>query len=120
MRRSSLSALLTLTFWLSVFPAALAASYTFTTVDVSFPGTLDTSANGINKKGQIVGRYIDSDEKGHGFLYDGGVFSTIDVPNATLTQANGINKEGQIVGVYADSDEKSHGFLATPIKGSGK
>ena len=37
-------------------------------------------ALGINDAGQIVGDYRDASGVGHGFLYSGGVFTTIDVP----------------------------------------
>jgi probable HAF family extracellular repeat protein len=50
----------------------------------------------------------------HGFLLDDGIFTTIDVPGATLTQAFGINELGQIVGRFRDAGGASHGFLATP------
>jgi len=39
------------------------------------------------------------------------VFSTIDVPGATLTNAQGINAQGDIVGFYVDSGGQQHGFL---------
>jgi probable HAF family extracellular repeat protein len=51
--------------------------YSFTTIDV--PGALSTSPSGINDSGQIVGGFWDG-LKGHGFLYRGGSFTTIDVP----------------------------------------
>jgi hypothetical protein len=63
---------------------------------------------------QIVGFYSDSTGQ-HGFLYDGGVFTPIDVPGASQTLAIGINPRGQIVGFYSDSTGQ-HGFLATPKK----
>ena len=50
------------------------------------------------------------------FLYDGGVVTPINVPDAPdSTSAYGINPLGQIVGVYVDSTG-THGFLATPKK----
>ena len=58
--RHLLLALLTLGFLLGVLPAAQAASYTFTPIDVPFPGAFDTGAYGINAHGQIVGYYSDS------------------------------------------------------------
>jgi hypothetical protein len=45
-----------------------------------------------------------------GFLYSGGVFTTIDVPGGNATLANGINDAGQIAGYYVDSSGE-HGFL---------
>jgi hypothetical protein len=40
-------------------------TYSFTTLDV--PGSIDTSANGINASGQIMGVYTDAAGQ-HGFL----------------------------------------------------
>ena len=76
---------------------ALAASYTFTTIDV--PGASITGLSGINTAGQAVGFFFDG--KLHGFLRDtNGNFTTIDVPGALSTIANGINDAGQIVGGF--------------------
>jgi uncharacterized membrane protein len=48
----------------------------------------------------------------HGFLWDSGVFLTIDFPfpSATDNGAEGINNAGQIVGTYVD-DDIDIGFL---------
>jgi probable HAF family extracellular repeat protein len=90
--------------------SANAADFRFTTFDV--PGATDTSVNGINDAGQIVGGFSDSASGGfsHGFLYTGGSFTQIDVPGAISTSVSGINDAGQIVGTFSDS-ETSHGFL---------
>jgi probable HAF family extracellular repeat protein len=148
MHRHLLLALLLLGIMLSALATAQDPSYTFTTLDVPFPGAHDTGATGINNHGQIVGGYLDSrnqdqgflDNRGvfttilntepqginnqgqitgfysdgrglHGFLYDSGVYTTLDVSGANLTLAAGINDRGQIVGVYEDSNGVSHGFL---------
>jgi probable HAF family extracellular repeat protein len=74
-----------------------------------------TAPQSINNQGQITGFY--GDRTGvHGFLYEKGVVSTLDVPGATrlgreLTEATGINDRGQIVGDYRDSQGDFHGFL---------
>ncbi len=88
-----------------------ATSYNFTTIDVpgatsNAPGGFPrggASANGINNAGQIVGNFWDETGIARGFLYSGGVFTTIDVPGATSwgTVASGINNLGQIVGQAA-------------------
>jgi probable HAF family extracellular repeat protein len=95
--------------------AAQDASYTFTAFD--FPGlTGNTWASGINDRGQIVGGYFCCGGiftgHYHGFLFDRGEFTTIDVPfpGALHTEANGINNRGQIVGIYVN-DTGRHGFL---------
>lgn len=94
-------------------PAALAADYTFTTID--FPGPLQNlGANGINDRGDIVGSYGGFNEGTHGYLYSEGIFTTIDVPGAIdYTVATGINNSGNIVGTYspAGSGGLHRGFL---------
>jgi probable HAF family extracellular repeat protein len=50
--------------------------------------------------------------RGHGFVRDGDVFSTIDAPGAGLyTVAFGIDESGKTVGGYVDERGKLHGFL---------
>src|SRR5439155_80019 len=91
--------------------------YVFTSIDVPSAGVFLTRANGINNRGQIVGEYLDnpSSNEQHGFVYDNGMFTSIDFPEAFETVALGINKRGQIVGFYADG-AGVHGFIATPKK----
>jgi hypothetical protein len=60
-----------------------------------------------------VGYYFDR-TKDHGFLYDQGSYTPLDVPGSGGSWAYGINATGQIVGVYADGGG-THGFLATPV-----
>src|SRR5262245_11021030 len=83
-------------------PRTHAESFTFTRIDV--PGASDTSANGINNAGQIVGSASSS-----GFLYSGGSFTQIGL----LTFANGINNAAQIVGSWFSGgppgDSATHG-----------
>jgi hypothetical protein len=77
------------------------ADYIFTTLEGS-------SANGINDSGQIVGVY-----GAGGFLYSGGNYTTINVPNSPArasTSPLGINNAGQVVGYYNDGSQYS-GFL---------
>jgi probable HAF family extracellular repeat protein len=79
------------------------------------PGATNTTAEGINTSGQIVGVYNDSRGEVHSFLYAAGAFTPFDMPGAVATEAYGINTSGQIVGLYADSSRGQHGFLATPL-----
>jgi uncharacterized membrane protein len=44
------------------------------------------------------------------FSLAGGVFTTIDVPGATISEALGISR-GRIVGDFTDVDGNVHGFL---------
>lgn len=90
---------------------------TFTQIDV--PGATDTTASGINERGQIVGVYrdaggVDCPTTGvgcHGFLLDEGTFTTVDVPGAVGTQAGGIDRRSEIVGFFIDGTGALHGFL---------
>src|SRR5262249_28538757 len=69
-----------------------------------------TFAYGINDSGQIVGWYdAASDFAAHGFLYSGGVFTTIDDPAGNNTMVFGINNAGQCVG-----QSSARGFVFTP------
>jgi probable HAF family extracellular repeat protein len=86
-------------------------SYTFTLIDVPFPGAFGTTAVGINDHGQIVGTYAGP---GAGvFLYENGVFTPIQAssPCAFSVLPHGINAGGQIVGHCSDSSGTLHGFL---------
>jgi|SRR6516164_7878351 len=87
--------------------------YTYTTLDDPL-ATTSTIASGINDMGQIVGSYRNASGR-HGFLYSGGVYTTLDDPQASAnaggTSAFGISKTGQIVGGYFDSSGLEHGFL---------
>jgi probable HAF family extracellular repeat protein len=73
---------------------------------------VSTQAFGINNKGQIVGYYYDSKGITHGFLYDGGVYTTLnDQLGVDGTDAFGINDKGQIVGEYGDASGNNHGLV---------
>jgi len=58
-----------------------------------------------------VGTYIDANNHNHGFLYSGGVYTTLADPLAAGTGAFGINDSGQVVGTYVDGKGIQHGFL---------
>jgi hypothetical protein len=107
---------------------------TFTRIDVpaSFMAT-QTMVYGINNNNAIVGAYVDSAGKSHGFALSGltfdlltgapswttAVFAKID-PLSTLPQtvAYGLNNNGLVVGTYVDSLGKKHGFSVLPIAGN--
>ncbi len=99
---------LTLLF-LAVSPLLFAADYRFVKID--FPNSTETLANGINARGDIVGRYADADGVFHGFLLRKGVFSTIDFPGASFTAAFALNARGDIAGHFLDANGIEHGFL---------
>jgi probable HAF family extracellular repeat protein len=81
-------------------PARAQPSYTFTILDVPGSSNASAIALGINAAGQIVGSYSDAAYLHHGFLYDQGSYTTLDVPGANYTHASGINDSGQVVGYY--------------------
>src|SRR4029079_16275045 len=66
----------------------------------------------IDIAGRIVGYYTDNSGT-HGFVFNSGAYSAIDVPGARWTVAYGINNAGQIVGGFGSSDAATgrHGFL---------
>lgn len=73
-----------------------------------------TNVTGINDSGEIVGTYYDGVHQ-HGFLYQGGNYTTINGPSGTDTQINGINNLSQIVGTSFDANTGVlQGFVATP------
>ena len=83
----------------------------FTTIDHP-KATLETAPYGINNRGQIAGIYADADRTTHAFLRDqDGVYTTIDVPGASVTFPFGINNRGHVVGFYMDANQVRHGFL---------
>lgn len=68
--------------------------------------------NGINKREDIVGFYVDpSTGRRHGYLLTKGGAKLIDFPGATATIAWDINNRGDVVGVYHKEDFVIHGFL---------
>src|SRR5437660_504131 len=73
-------------------------SCSFTILDVPGSSKASAIALGINASGQIVGSYYDAAYIHHGFLYDQGGYTTLDVPDSNYTHASGINASGQIVG----------------------
>jgi probable HAF family extracellular repeat protein len=81
----------------------------FTDFDV--PTATETTAAGINSAGAIVGQWVDSAGKSHGFLLSGGVYTSLDFPLATSTAAFGINDSNEIAGFFIDAGNVTHGFI---------
>jgi probable HAF family extracellular repeat protein len=67
--------------------------------------------SGVNDAGAVVGEYTDSSGRNHGFLWQGGSFTPIDVPGAVHTVASGVNDAGAVVGEYTDSSGRTHCFI---------
>jgi uncharacterized membrane protein len=90
----------------------------FLTIDVPFSGARSTAPAGINDTGQIVGFYFDNNVTGsfpnghiHGFLYDNGLFTSFDFPDAVATLPSDINDNGQIVGIFDTGDSIGRSFV---------
>lgn len=75
----------------------LYAGGTMTVID--YPGAVNTSLNGINDAGEIVGAYYDQAGIEHGFLDSNNVFTTIDYPGQMTSLAR-INNVGEIAGYF--------------------
>jgi len=76
------------------------AHVTFTTIDVP-GGYLYNNVGGINSFGVMVGSYSPTNGSGldkRGFIYDNGVFTYFDYPNAESTFGQGINDSDIVVG----------------------
>lgn len=96
----------------------------FLTVDP--PGSVDTRPFGITDSGDVVGLYITTDTKVHGFLFTRGVYTSIDVPGAIRTNALGVTElqspsddeqvpgAGRglaVVGRYDTANGVAHGYV---------
>jgi hypothetical protein len=94
---------------------ALEYQGTLTQFDVS--GSPDTEAEGVNKKGKIVGIYLDSSNAVHGFLRSrGGGIRTFDAPGAGTASGQGttpfaISVDSSTAGYVVGSDGVRHGFV---------
>lgn len=100
----------------------LSSGGTLTTIED--PADEFTALTGINNTGQIVG-YGGLAAVYEGFLYSGGIFTTINPPFDTgyegdefLERALAINDMGQITGEYYDYYGHLEGFVATPAAAS--
>lgn len=87
----------------------LAQEFRFVSFDVH--GCDLTGPNGLNERGRVVGRCVDSNGV-HGFLLDlnTGHSELIDYPGATFTNAADINTRGEVVGRWIDTAGLSHGY----------
>jgi hypothetical protein len=92
--------------------------YTF-----SAPNAKATYALSVNFQDQVVGNYLDANNKSHGFVLTGPtrggaqeMWQTINYPHAAGTWVTGISNHEIICGYYMDSDGFQHGFTAAPKK----
>jgi hypothetical protein len=80
------------------------------------PGAGEITFSGINNQNEIVGDYLNTNVNPpvwQGFVYTGGNYNTVQVPNATNVQTYGINGNGDITGAVSLSNGTSQGFLGT-------
>jgi uncharacterized membrane protein len=107
-------------------PAAARATTTevFVPTTLHYPGSVVTSARGINNTGDIAGVFTCgpagcinpltnevSAPGTHGFLLRQGVYTRVDVPGSISTTVRGISVHGVVVGHYNDTAGVAHGFL---------
>ena len=86
---------------------------TYTTINDPLSSTT-TNPFGIDGD-RIVGVYDETLQKTHGFLYQGGNFTTIDIPGPGVVYTNALDISGnKIVGLYQDRTG-FHGFIATIV-----
>ena len=93
---------------------------------IAVPGAaqspLGPAPYGINNRGQVVGSYTDAGvvpnpdgtvppRTVHGFLWQRGRITRLDVPGSLLTVAFGVNDRGQVAGGYQDAQGTEHGFV---------
>jgi probable HAF family extracellular repeat protein len=76
------------------------------------PGSTNTAGGFLNNKGALAGSYRDS-VGWHAFVYQGGNYTSFDMPEAAGTVAvTGINNKGRVVGTYTSvANGNIYGFL---------
>jgi hypothetical protein len=92
------------------------------TTTVAIPGAAETAPYAIDDRGRIAGSYLDAgvtpEPDGsappgtlHGFVWDKGRVTRLDVPGALLTVALDLDDRGRVAGGYVDPTGMQHGFL---------
>ncbi len=77
---------------------------------INYPGANQTACSGITDAGEIAGTYYDVYGNAYGFLYNKGVFKTVDLP--IIFQ---INNAGMLAGTsYNFASGETFGYVATP------
>jgi len=78
--------------------------------DINEAPGVSTVTTAINNLGEIAGFYTIGTEN-FGYLDNGGVFTTVDVPGSQQTQLFGLNNHGIAVGDYVDAAGNMHGLI---------
>jgi probable HAF family extracellular repeat protein len=100
----------------SPFPGFLLDQGRYRTIKAPDPG-VELYPLGINNRGQVVGTFstdtpiVNNTARPHGYLWDRGKVTRIDVPGAVGTGGSGVNNRGQVVGAYSDDAGTVHGYL---------
>ena len=79
--------------------------------DIGPAGVKSSMAKGISDEGSIVGSYVDSSNREHGFVSHGTKYEILDVPGSLATFADDINDMGDIVLGWVDSSGAYKGAL---------
>jgi hypothetical protein len=79
--------------------AAVSGAHGYDYQVILVPGSTATRVDGMNARGDFVGRYL-AGGRWYGYLFRQGRYETIDIPRSTATFANGINERGEIAGTY--------------------
>lgn len=92
----------------------VAPGYDFATIDV--PGASETVASDITDRGVVVG-WFEQDSVVRGFVHDGGTFTPVSYPGASLTRVTSMAADGSLAGAYRKPKEPDvawHGFVRRP------
>jgi len=90
-----------------------AAQYTFTPLAVPAFGVTQTTPEGVNDQGHVVGTY----QQGilvKGFYFDGSAYHDMQVGDCVQVLSYGLNNTGEIVGTCRDTAEAYHGLVLAP------
>lgn len=88
---------------------AHAATYNYQTLQ--YPGAEATAAVAINSVGTIAGAFRDSSFNSHGFIYENGVYTAVDVAACSQTILTGINDSAVLSGVCEAANGSATSFL---------
>jgi hypothetical protein len=81
----------------------------------AIPGVPTANVVGISPSGSaIAGNYTDVSGNEVGFLYQGGILTTLQFAGATGTYGLGVDDAGEVVGAFFDASHVMHGFTWTP------
>jgi probable HAF family extracellular repeat protein len=71
----------------------------------ALPGTNSSFGIGINQNSQVIGQ-----SSGHGFLWNNGLMTQVDLPGSSFSNAFGLNDQGDVVGM-SEVGGGYHAFL---------